>query len=65
MMYHLIIFGYKKISSSVDTAETTVSDYVSPHCDPELQDSKAIFLPDTLAHDDVSPYQLGHRRFSS
>ena len=28
----------------------------SPHCDLDHEDSKTIFLRDTLAHDDASPY---------
>ena len=28
----------------------------SPHCDLDHEDSKTIFLHDTLAHDDASPY---------
>ena len=40
-------FGFKKISSSADLIETVIFDYMSPHCDPELQDSKPIFLHDT------------------
>ena len=31
---------------------------MSPRCEPELEDSKPIFLQDTLAQDDASPYQL-------
>ena len=57
MMYHPIKFGSKKISSSVDMVETVISDYMSPHCDLELEDSKPIFLHDTLAHDNAWPYQ--------
>ena len=53
MMYHPIKFGSKKISSSVDMVETVISDYMSPHCDLELEDSKPIFLHDTLAHDNA------------
>ena len=34
--------------------ETVLFDYMSPHCNPELEDSKPIFLHDTLAHDDAS-----------
>ena len=37
---------------------TVISDYMSPHCDPELEDSKPIILHDTLAHDDALPYQV-------
>ena len=38
---------------------------MSPHFDPELEESKPIFLHDTLAHDVASPYQVGYRWFSS
>ena len=42
----------KKINIS---AETVISDQMSPHCDPELeQDSKPICLHDTLAHNMVT-----------
>ena len=58
MMYHPIKFGCKKINSSADMVATVISDYMSPHCDLELEDSKPIFLHDTLAHDDASPYQV-------
>ena len=57
-MYHQIKFGYKKISISAGRVETVISDQMSPHCDPELEDSKPIFLHDTLAHDVASPYQV-------
>ena len=58
MMYHQIKYACKKISSSVDMAETVIPDYMSPQCDPELEDSKTIFLHDTLTHDEASPYQV-------
>ena len=48
----------KKTSSSVGLVERVILDYVSPHYDPELEDSEPIFLQDTLAHDDASPYQV-------
>ena len=57
-MYHPIKFGCKKISTSADMVATVTSDQMSPHCDPELEDSKPIFLRDTLAHDVASPYQV-------
>ena len=57
MRYHPIKFGCKKISSSVDMVETVILDHMSPHCDPELEDSKPIFLQGTLVHDDASTYQ--------
>ena len=38
--------------------ETVISDQMSPHSDPELEDSKPIFSHDTLAHDVASPYQV-------
>ena len=31
---------------------------MSPQCDLDLEDSKPIFLHDTLAHDEASPYQV-------
>ena len=31
---------------------------MSPHCDPELEDSKPVFLHDTLTHDVASSYQV-------
>ena len=46
------------VSSSVDMVETGMLDYMSPHYGPELEDSKPIFLHNTLAHDDASPYQV-------
>ena len=57
-MYYPIKFGCKKTSSSADMAETVNSDQMSPHCDPELENSKPIFLHDTLAHDVAPPYQV-------
>ena len=38
--------------------EAVISGQMSPHCDPELEDSKLVFLQDTLAHDVASPYQV-------
>ena len=58
MMHNPIKYGWKKIISSVDVVKTVISDYISPHCDPELEDSKPIFLHDTLAHNDASPNQV-------
>ena len=57
-MHHPIKFGYRKISSSEDAVETVTYNYISPHCDPGFEDSKPIFLHDTLAHGDASPYQV-------
>ena len=57
-MHNPIKYGWKKIISSVDVVKTVISDYISPHCDPELEDSKPIFLHDTLAHNDASPNQV-------
>ena len=57
-MYHPIKFGCKKVSSSEDMKEIDIYDKMSPHCDPELEDSKPIFLHDTLAHDVAPPYQV-------
>ena len=58
MMNHPIKGGCEKISSSGDMIETVRLDYMSPHYDPELEDSKPTFLYDTLAHDDASLYQV-------
>ena len=55
-MYQTIKFGGKRISSSVDIVETVIFDYMNPHCD--LQNSKPVFLHDTLAHDAASPYKV-------
>ena len=55
MMYHPIKFGCKKISSSADMVETVTFDQMSPHCDLHLEDSKPIFLHDTLAHNVAWP----------
>ena len=51
-------FACRKISSSADMVEIVISDQMSPHCDPELEDSKPIFLHDTLAHDVASLHQV-------
>ena len=58
MMYHIINFGCKTISKSVNMVETVIFGYIDPNCDLELEDSKSVFLHDTLAHDDASPYQV-------
>ena len=50
IMYHPIKFGCRKISSSVDIAETVTYDYMSSHFDLDLEDSKQIFLEDNLTH---------------
>ena len=57
-MYHPIRFGCKKISSSEDMVENVIFDHMSPHCDLELEDRKPVFLHDTLAHYNASPYQV-------
>ena len=58
MMHHPIRFGCKKIRSPANMVVTVTFDQMSPHCDPELEDCKPIFLHDTLAHDVASPYQV-------
>ena len=57
MMYHPIKCGWWNINSSADIVVTVIFDQMSPHCDPELEDSKPIFLHDTLAHDVTALYQ--------
>ena len=51
-------FGCEKINSSADMVETVTFDQMSLYCDPELEDSKPIFLTDNLAHNDASPYRV-------
>ena len=58
IMYYQTKFGSKTISSSKDMVEIFILDQMNLHCDPELEDSKPIFLHDTLAHDDASSYQV-------
>ena len=65
MMYHPIKRGCKKISGSVDMVETVILDYMSPHYDPEFEDSKPIFLHDTLAMIMHHHTEFGYKRFSS
>ena len=48
MMYHPIKFGCKKLGSSADLVETVIFDQMSPNCEPELEDSKPLFLHDKL-----------------
>ena len=38
---------------------------MNPHCDPELEDYKPIFLHDNLAHQVASPYQVWLKKASS
>ena len=64
MMYHPIKFGYRKFSISADMVEIVTFDQMSPHCDPELEDSKPIFLHDTSAHY-VAQTKFGYKRFRS
>ena len=56
MMYHPTKFGCNRISSSEDTIESYFD--MNPCCDLDPENSKSVFLRDTLAHDDASPYQL-------
>ena len=65
MMHHPIKFGCKRISSSVDMVDTVMSDYMSPQCDPDLEDSKPIFMHGTLAHDVNHQSKFVYKRFSS
>ena len=58
MMYHPNKSSCKQMSSSVNLVETVISDLMSSQCDPELKDSKPIFLHDTLAHNDALPYKV-------
>ena len=64
MMYHPIKFGCKKISSAAGMVETVIFDQMSPHCDPELEDSKSscMTLWPIMMHHHT---KFGYRRFSS
>ena len=64
-MYHFTKCGCKRISSSSDMAETVIYDYMSPNCDPELEDNKPIFLHDNLPMLMHHHTKSGYRRFSS
>ena len=57
IIYHPTKFGYKKISSLEDMVATVMIDYMSPHLDPKLEDSKPIFH-ETQAQDDASPHRV-------
>ena len=46
------------MSSSVGIVDTVIFDYMSLQYDPELEDSKPIFVHDTLAHENAAPYQV-------
>ena len=41
-------------TKSVDMVKLVIFDYMSPHCDLELEDSKPIFSRETLAYDEAS-----------
>ena len=43
--------GCKPTSSLEDTTETVIFDYISLHCDLDIEHSEPIFLHDTLAYD--------------
>ena len=58
MMYNPIKSGCKTMNSSADVVETVIFDQMNPHYDPKLEDSKPIFLHDTLAKDVASPIQV-------
>ena len=45
-------------NTPTDTVETVMFDCMNPHCDPELEEIKPIILYNTLASDDVLPYQV-------
>ena len=69
MMYRQTKSGCKRISSSEDTVEIVISDYVNPHCDLNLEVSTPLFPRGTPSHDDAPPYQIwlqtveGFRRY--
>ena len=64
-MCHPIKFACRYISSSIGIVELVIFDYMSPHCDLEIEEGKPIFSHDTPAHDDASPTKFDQERFSS
>ena len=65
MMYHPIKFNGQKIISSADMVETVTFDQMCPHCHPELQDSKPIFLHETWPMMLYHNTKFGYIRFSA
>ena len=57
--------GCKVISSSADIVATVIFDQMSPHCDPELEGRKPIFLHDIWPMMLHYHTKFGYRRFSS
>ena len=55
---NLVKSGCKKIISSVDKVKTAISDYISPHCNLDLENGTPIFSRDTVAHGAAPPYQV-------
>ena len=51
-------FGSKGISSSKDKLKLSYFDPISSSSDPDSENSKSIFLHDTLAHNDAPHYQV-------
>ena len=63
MLYYQTKSGCKWTSCLEDRLEQKLSyfDYISPHCDLDIEDSEPIFLLDTLACDAALPYQVWHQ----
>ena len=57
-LYHQTKFSCKRISNSDNMSKKSHFHYIILHCDLDLEDSKPIFLNNTLAHGDVSLYQV-------
>ena len=58
MLYYNTKFGCKWKSSLEATVESLYFDYLSPHCDLDIEDSEATFLHDIPSHDNTPPYQV-------
>ena len=58
MMHHETRSGCKRTSNSADIEKNSHILTMSHHCDLDLEDSKSVFCYHTLAHNDVSQYQV-------
>ena len=65
MMYYQMSFNCKMISSSAHMVETVIFDYMSPHCNPQLQDFKPVSLHTLWPKMIHQHTKFGYRRFSS
>ena len=59
MLYYQTKFGCKRTSSLEDIVEIVKFDYISPHCDLDIDDREPVFfLSDNLPPDNTPQYQV-------